>query len=509
MWSAVIVAAVASASALDLSQVDPATLVRVDDPRHPDAIVSSATGSLLRAPPDPGTPWRWAAIPELDEAVASEAVEVTHADLWHVDGARGQGVKIAVFDLGWFGGEANPDEIGAYETHDCWTHPSCEPPMDPTRPRFASEDGAHGWACAEIIRDLAPDADIHLVRVNSFTDFENAAAWAIRAGIDLVSISMSFYNLSFYDGSGPFEPLIRELEAHDVLVVTSSGNDARAHWEGRYLDGDGDGRMDLDGTNGLTVYLASGARSIYVSWDQYRRCGDTDLDAFVFDVDGNLVGGSSDVQDATADRCESVERVKAFAAVDGWYRLEVVHRRGATSHLDVDIVGRGGTSFLDAMAQGSVVDPAADPLVFAVGAVRADGYLENDIESFSSQGPTAAGVAKPEIAGPNGVSTAAYGPVGFFGTSASTPAVTALIALILSDDPSLTPREAAAKLQAWAWGDGATFSEPDPRWGAGKARLPLPDPSPTPCGRRPLVMPLFVLPLHWVRRRLRDGSGRC
>lgn len=480
--------------------LDPWDLVRVDDPHHPDAIAVSATGALLLGPPSPGVPWRWETVAEPD-MLAPEAVEVTHADLWHADGLTGKGVKIAVFDLGWFAGEADPSVVEPYQTHDCWAHPSCELPIDIYRPRLASEDGAHGWACAEVVRAIAPDAELHLVRVNAFTQFENAAAWAIREGIDVITMSMSFYNASFYDGTGSFAEPVEALERHGVLLVTSAGNDGRAHWRGPFLDVDGDGRMDLDGANGLDVWLSAGPRTLYLNWNQHGRCGDTDLDIYVYDADRNIVGRSEGVQERGADQCQPVERVRAHAQEDGWYRVEVVHKAGTAAHLEVDLLGRGGVAFGTNQPEGSVVDPASHPLAVAVGAVRASNYLRGSVEAFSSRGPTSAGLAKPDIAGPNGVSTHAIGAGGFFGTSASSPAVAALVALILEDDPSLTPRQAFTRLQGWALDHRPGFSQPDPRWGAGKARLPVRDPVELPCGRRPLVMPLLFLPFWWRRRR--------
>ena len=91
--------------------------------------------------------------------------------------------------------------------------------------------------------------------------------------------------------------------------------------------------------------------------------------------------------------------------------------------------------------------------------------------SFSSQGSRTVGVPKPDVVGPDGVSTAAYGARGFFGTSASTPAVTGALAVLMSDDPSLGPFDAAAVMRHMAVSDRTVFDEHDPALGWGKARL--------------------------------------
>jgi len=474
--------------------------VRVEDPDHPQAVASSHTGALLYERPEPGTAWRYASIPEPDIWPATEALEVTNAELWHADGAKGQGVKLAVFDIGWFGGDADPSEVGEYTSHDCFVQRSCDAPIDHFRPRRGSESGIHGFACAEVVRDVAPEVELHLVRVNGFTMFENAARWAIRNDIDVISMSMSFYNDSFYDGSGPFSRIIAELEANDILLVTSSGNNAKQHWRGTYTDADGDGRMDFDGSNSLAIEVNPGGSNLYVNWNQHGRCGDTDLDAYIYSSDGYLVGSSAEDQSDRADQCQPIERVNANSVFGGIHRLEIHHQTGLSSFVEVDVLARSG-SIPKGQPDRSLTDPGTHRDVFAVGAVRASNYFNGSVEGFSSWGPSNNGVAKPDIAGPDGLSTDAYGPVGFFGTSASTPVVAALIAVVMSDDPSLTPRQAARKLQSWALSDDLSVSEPDPRWGAGKVRLPVTNPQTSPCGRRPLVMWLFALPVWWFRSR--------
>lgn len=504
--------------ATPLLALEAADLVRVEDPHFPGAIARSGTGATLAGPPPPGVRWRPEAVPVPDpvpgvdagvdvDRIASDGVwaaddglSVTNADAWHAMGIRGQGVKVAVFDIAWYGGLLDPAELGAVTTHDCHLSSTCEVPMDLRAPTFGFEEGTHGMACAEAVRDFAPDAELHLVRVNSFTTLENAVQWAIRSDIDVISMSMSYYNESFYDGSGPFAPLVEALERADVLLVSSAGNNASTHWAGDWRDGDGDGRLDGTVDNAVFAFDNGASPTFNLTWNQFGRCGETDLDLTILDLEGRILGRAEAAQDPVADRCEPVERVTAAPSADGWYRMEVSHRRGSVVGLKVDLLPRDMSVF-EGTAEGSVADPGSHPYTFAVGAVQADGYLLNEAESFSSRGPTNAGVPKPDIAGPDGLSVSVYGPDGFYGTSASTPAVAGLVALVLSSDPSLTPRDAAERLRGWAWGETPSFQRPDPALGPGKARLPVPADGASSCGRRPLIMPVFLLPLWWRMRR--------
>jgi subtilisin family serine protease len=475
----------------------PWDLVRVDQPDAPGADATSAYGSVLLAPPEAGR-WKVEPVPEVDAWHGEEASTAMNAVDWRLDGATGQGVKVAVFDVQWFGAEVDPDVLGPVETHDCYTTPTCLVPMDTTRPRFAYEEGNHGYGCAQTLHDVAPDAELHLVRVNGQTTLENAVDWAIREHVDVVSMSMSFFNTSFYDGSGALSEIADRLRQHDILFVVSSGNYARGHWMGTWSDVDGDHRLDHD----IALDLGPGKTNFYVTWDQFRDCGASDIDVRVVDDHGNIFGRGEDRQDVGAAHCEPVERVSADIPEEGSYHLELRLIRGVSADLHLDVIATD-IAFAGSIAEGSGADPQAAASVFSVGAVKADGYFDNGPEPFSSRGPTADGRQKPDIAGPDGLSVDAYGAVGFYGTSAATPAVAGAIALILSDDPGLTPIEASRRLQDWALSDNIQWQSRDEALGAGKAHLPERDDMPDPCGRGPLMLPLYLLPASLCRRRHR------
>ena len=482
--------------------MDPWSWVRVDVPDYPGAVATSLRGSLLSAPPAEDIPWRYEAPAELDSYFAWEAGDALQFESWHAAGFDGTGVKVAVFDPQWQYAEQYPDELGEYTTHDCYAHPRCTVPMDSLRPFSSYGEGVHGRACAEVIRDIAPGVELHLVVVGSLTTLENAVDWAVREGIDLISMSLSFYNESFYDGTGPVSELMGVLAEGDVLMVTSAGNSAYEHWMEEFKDTDLDSYHEFpSGSEYLPIYLDGGGSSrIYVSWDRYGYCGDTDLDVYVYDAQGVLVGRSEDRQDASKKACDPEESVSAYAAEAGWYYLQV-RRAAGDPAVRFSVWARSGW-INDYMAAGSVTDPATSPLAFAVGAVRADGYLQNGPEIFSSQGPTHGGDLKPDIAGPDGLTTAAYGTTAFYGTSASTPAVTGALALIMSRYPEMSPYEAAETLQAWALDPSPVWAEPDTTAGAGYARLPPLEPSEGGCGDRPLLLPVFFgLPLWGIRRK--------
>ncbi|TVQ88801.1 MAG: hypothetical protein EA397_16520 [Deltaproteobacteria bacterium] len=497
----------------DAPDLDRDSLIRVESPAHEQAVAFSHASSVLLEPPSDGSPWAYDAVPWVDE-VDAELASAVNLRPYRARGARGQGVRVAVFDVQWERVEQLQPTLGDVSTHDCFMHPSCEPSMDTTRTRFDFERGTHGAGCAEALHTIAPEAELHLVRVNSTTMFENAVEWAIREDIDIISMSMSFLNLNFFDRTGPLRVPIRRLEEHGILLVTSAGNYARGHWQGTFVDSDGDGKMDFEGEGYLPVYLTEGSPRLYVTWDQFIACGQTDLDLLLRDADGWIVARSEESQRFPREgqqghRCQPIEQVRSVPE-DGWYQLEVLHRRGVTAGVRVDVLTPGGR-IPDSHPWGTIHEPGLHRSVLTVGAIDAMGYLGGPPQPYSSFGPPDLAWTKPDLHGPDALSSAIYGPRGFFGTSAATPIVAGLVAVLMSDDPSLSPHEAAERLKGLGREglDGLVSTEPVRR-----ARLPLQGAS-SGCGERPMwlvgagPLGLFGL-LGWLRgrRRLTDGGSR-
>jgi subtilisin family serine protease len=484
--------------------VDQVELVRVDIPDLPGAVASSSVGSVFEGDPGiPGVASRPEAMAEVDLVEATGAIEALDATEWHRSGFRGQGVKIAVFDSQWRDWELLADELTPVSTHDCFDHRSCARPLDSFL-EFSSS-GRHGVACAEVIRDIAPDAELYLVRVTSLTSLENAVEWAVREEIDVISMSLSFFNESAYDGTGPVNRPMQKLANAGILMVTSAGNYADEHWMGTFSDIDHDSIHELEpGSEGLWVYWDPGVRRVDITWDDWDACGATDLDAYVYDEGGILVGkGTADQRPAEqreeGERCSPVERVTVNARDEGWYQV-LLRRKSGDADPFIHLFARGGEVYRPVI-QGSITDPGTHPAVFTVGAVRERDYLFTDVESFSSQGPTHNGIYKPDIAGPDGLTTSTYGPSGFFGTSAATPAVAAAVAVVMSEEAGRTPNEAADLLVEWAESDRATWDAHDPALGAGKARLPPIAVGSGGCGWGRILPMLVLLPGFGLRRR--------
>lgn len=486
----------------------PPDLFRVEEINHPQAICSSEFASVVEEMPTSGI-WRAESMAIVDREINAErgigsvipkaSFEALALAPWHDAGYRGQGLSIAVFDVEWFGLEWVEEELDTFQTHDCFAHSSCEPKLDSLHPRFGFEKGVHGIACAEVIRDIAPEAELHLVKVLGLTSFENAVSWAIRNNIDIISMSLSFFNESFYDGTGPVNAQIDRLKEHDIVLVTSAGNYAKQHYLTQFQDLDGDRFHDFDDPRGLPVYYTKGTKRIDLIWDQYDTCGQTDLNIYVWNRDRELVGKSTRLQNMEQENCHPSEKASIEIAEDEWYFVEIELRSGAKEPR-FDIMARGGNVW-KGHPQGSIVDPATHPSTLTVGAVRVDDYLDSFLEGFSSQGPTSNGLGKPDLVAPNGLSTLSYGPKDFFGTSASTPVTAATLGVFRSGYPELSNYEAVKQLKQYAIPDSEQFPFTFDK-GHGRLRLPSPPNSEKEryCALNLFEIPFLVLVLYRKKR---------
>ena len=157
------------------------------------------------------------------------------------------------------------------------------------------------------------------------------------------------------------------------------------------------------------------------------------------------------------------------------------------------------------VGEGSVTEPGSSSFALAVGAVC---WRTSGLEAFSSRGPTVDGRMKPDLSGPDWVSSFSYGPfrgcgaqTGFGGTSAATPHVAGAAALVKGANPTFGPNELQAYLESHAIDLGPPGR--DGLFGAGKLAL---GPSPRPALRVCVVPRLRGATLAAARSRIRRAG---
>ena len=410
--------------------------------------------------------------PELD-SIGGQGVAVTAAAGWHAAGYTGTGVKVAVID-GGFGGLSRRQAEG-------------DLPRSAKRVDYCAQgafDGLmaveHGTAVAEIVHEMAPGAELHLICADNLVGLARAAAYARSHGISIVNHSVSWFNTSRGDGSGGAatpDAIVAEARAAGILWVNSAGNRGQQHWSGTFTDVDADGWHEFapgDEGNTVTFGKYEGA-CIRLKWDDWPvSAQDYDLhlvriDPTALDGRGAIVASSRNAQTGSQPPTEQLCFSNPGARVS--FAVEIVRVSG-TGSPRLDLFISPGPDFEHQVAEGSITEPASSPAALAVGAVC---WLGDVFESYSSRGPTIDGRSKPDLVAPADVSSATYGGFktcggsGFAGTSAAAPHVAGAAALAKQLNPTFGPAELQAFLESRAFDLGVPGR--DELFGIGKLML--------------------------------------
>jgi subtilisin family serine protease len=400
------------------------------------------------------------AIEEEETAVAaavSEGVAAAGAPVWHGAGLTGQGVKVAIIDVGFLG---YPGLLGS----DLPAAVTAKTFVDFQNDSYVNKVTPHGTACAEIIHDMAPDAQLYLLQIWTEIDLEEAVNYAISEGVDVISTSLSWYNVTPGDGTGYFAEQANKVRAAGILWVKSAGNLRETHWGGTFSDfGDGthqfanEQNVNFFGPgNDLAYAIPAGAELlVYVRWDDWQDVNqDYDLHLLRWTGSGySLVASSTNLQGGQFGQRPTEQISYVTSGVPTAYGF-VVERVNSSRAVNLEIFAPNLP--LDVRVHERSLANLADVAgVFTVAAV--DVQTPFGQESYSSQGPTNGpggtangGVLKPDIAAYANVSTESYGPQVFNGTSSATPHVAGAAALVESAHPFYSPDQVQSFLQSRA-----------------------------------------------------------
>ncbi len=369
------------------------------------ALASQLSGiSFIRAPYTPfplGTP--------------SQGTSAIGADAFHAAGIRGNGTKVAVIDLG-FAGLAQAQARGDL--------PYTILQNDLTGTGLSSGI-SHGTAVAEIVYDIAPDVELHLLKIADEVDLDLAVTYCLNNGIDIINHSLGWYNTNFYDGTGTIAGIAQRAISGGILWVNAAGNEAESHWEGAFTDGNSDGWLDQN----VTFYATAGSQIVlFLTWNEWPQAS-TDYDLYLFDPSNTLLASSTKHQTGTEEPTESIQTT---ASSSGTYTIRI--QGNGSRSLELFNLYQ---SLSPLVAASSILAPANVADVVAVGALGHAQYLTGPIQPYSSQGPTNSGLSKPDLVAPDNVATGTSPYTIFPGTSGAAPHASAAAALLLSQTPGL------------------------------------------------------------------------
>ncbi len=410
----------------------------------------------------------------------SEGVARAEATAWHVAGLRGQGVRIAIIDGGFQGYTAKlGSELPANVVVKNFVDGQPDAEVDATTP--------HGTACAEIVYDMAPSAQLYLIKIATDVDLDQAVSYAIAQNVDVISTSLTFLNITPGDGTGRFAAMANRARAAGILWTTAAGNYRETHWSGTSTDGDNDNlheyapgvEVNVFGPgNGSAYQIPAGVvLSPALRWDDWTEVRQ-DFRLLLLRYNGatfDIVASANNPQTGLPGQ-RPTERLNYIttggAAI---YGVAIQRISGARPvFLNLLTPNRELDRRVPAMSLGDLADV---PGVLTVGAVTIN--MPFPAADYSSEGPTTGpggtadgGQRKPDIAAFAGVSTASYGTRAFSGTSAATPHVAGAAALISNRHPTFGPDAIRFHLEEMAVDQGPACA--DTRYGFGRLLLQLP-----------------------------------
>ncbi len=420
-----------------------------------DILIPAAQLRVLAARPEVA---QVAPCPELIPlygAFLSEGVQLTNASVFQFNNVLGAGARVAVIDTDFATGLADA-EIPKSAT-------------DPNPPSFRADNtfgvGDHGTAVAEIIADMAPAATIHLLAVDTPESLASALNYAASNHYQVACVSFGLVDGPF-DGTSLVSRAVANARNAGTLVVVAAGNFAQRHWEGDFKDTNHNGYCEFaSGIESLDI-TSTVAHTFRASVSWFETAGaltDQDYDLELYDSSNVRIASSAYSQTGSQPPTDTL--VASIGV--GTYHLRI-HNISATgvAHFQV-FVPLDDIPITLRIPAHSISVPADAAKALSVGATRGSTIDTtpfglamigiDKLEPFSSRGPNVSGVLKPDILGPDVVSTAVktdalggiYQP--FIGTSAAAPHVAGAVALLYSEDSGRTANDLAAALDNLAY----------------------------------------------------------
>jgi subtilisin family serine protease len=371
------------------------------------------------------------------------------ANHFHGRNVFGNGVRIAVIDLGYDGWQEAQKAGKLPETLERinFTGTSFEIGSDGERQN-------HGTAVAEVIHAMAPKAELVLYKIANAHGLKQAVDDCIQRGMRVVNMSLAWFNRSFYDGTGEINRVVDLAASSNILWVNGAGNHAQKHYRGTFVDSDDDGWHNFSGGDEtITLSLLAGETlEVYMTWDSWGELLRPHYALYLYNSRGpelELVCSSGARQLPFGNPVESIV-CKVEEA--GRYHIAVRRTWGSTSQRFVVFVGRGARFTEDEIMEhgtreGSLPDPTTASAL-SIGSVHVPSWDSGHVAAYSSRGPTNGGLLKPDLCAPSQVDTSVHSA--FDGTSAAAPHVAGAAALLLQEDPHLSLRDLRALLEASA-----------------------------------------------------------
>jgi hypothetical protein len=418
--------------------------------------------------------------------LVGQEVTKTNAAAWQAAGQRAGGVKIGIVDLfsrKKYSKAQRRKQVPTPAGTVCFFQGA---PCDV----FSVSDPheAHGTAVAEVVHEMAPDAQLFLATAVTAADLQLVVNTFVAQGVKIVTRSLTSEYDGPGDGQGPVGAVIDSAVAGGITWFNSAGNSAGngvfprsgAYYRGTFTDTNGNGFHEFAPgaeTLGLPCFVFTHG----LRWDDFNEAtaNVTDFDLVEVDAAGNVLDVAEDRQGSaggTAPPLENFAQGGTTCSEFGSQPIVFIGIRliapGSGANDVIEFQNNGGPMTFSSNPFSAAV-PACDsknPGLVCVGAI--DPPLGVQIASYSSQGPTNDGRIKPDVSIASCVKTISFKAC-FNGTSAASPAAAGAAALMLGAGlGGGTPAGLGDLVRATVVDRGAPG--PDNLFGTGEVILPAP-----------------------------------
>ena len=323
--------------------------------------------------------------------VVSEGVKFLQANVWQAAGYTGRNIKIGVLDQGFDGykkllGRELPITVE----------------VKSFVPGFGVDETGinHGTAVAEIIHAVAPDAALYFAYYDGGdVSMGNAVDWLVSQGVQIISHSAGGMAAPM-DGTGRDAEIVNQLAQSGILWVNSAGNGAQEHYRGLFSAANTDGVHAFAPDKTLLGFqsIAGATTQIILTWDDWKTTDPQTVNLFLLDDQGNVLASARNTREGGQPPVQQI----IYKFDQGRTFFVTIQGTHVTRPLRLDLFVHPTENMQLSDPAGSLASPGDAIGSLTIGAVN---WRDSSLEPFSARGPTADGRIKPDLVGPDGVST--------------------------------------------------------------------------------------------------------
>ena len=386
-------------------------------------------------------------------SINSQGDSILRADQLRDMGFRGQGIKVGIISDGandWTVARSSgdlPESLIRYGS--CTSQPG-----DPAG-CISKWTCNEGTAMAEIIHDLAPDAQLAVAAVSTSLEFIQRLNSLVKTfEADIIVDDLGFFGEPFFE-DGEVAQAVAALPTR-ILYISSAGNSGNSHYEEDFKPISVAGFVShnfgvADNSMGFIVPAGDYVVTILQWNDRFNNPG-SDYDLMVLSSTAELIGSSQ--EDQSMPGAEPLEAVCAYnPSTSDVANFAIVDKfSGENRRLEIFLLG---SPFIEySQPAGSVFGHAGLAGTLAVGTINASEPGNNNIARYSSHGPARIDHParqdrpKPDLIAIDGVDVTGAGGFGspFFGTSAAAPHVAGIAAQLMSVTKRVTAKNVKAAM---------------------------------------------------------------